>query len=307
MIRVALGIDIGGTNTKLALVTEKGHLVETSRFSTRDCHQYDLFLQNLKSHIHKLEENAKERGLEMLGYGLGIPNYNPLSGFLESPPNLPWGSVHFKKDMESLFSRPIFIDNDANIAAIGEGIFGDAQGIENYMVITVGTGIGTGIIVNNKILHGHTGIAGEGGHLCIIPNGRACGCGGFGHFESYCSVTGIKETYREQNNEEIHYRELFPLFLKGEEKAVKVFQETAKYFGLALSSLAVLFSPQVMILAGGGMTPGKKFMTLIQNEFEKQIYPPLKGRVSLVLSEKEVLNGAVLGASALVFSSLAKR
>ena len=301
-MKAVLGIDIGGTNGKLGLVAENGEVVETKRFSTRDCLEYSMFLSELKRCGDELLDIARQRGLHFDGVGIGVPNYNPKTGYLVSPPNLKWGDVHFLKDMKDIFGDNVSIENDANVAALGEGSFGEAVGIDDYIVVTVGTGIGTGIVVNGKILHGESGIGGEGGHLCIVPNGRQCGCGGFGHFEAYCSVTGMKNTYTEMFGSEIHYRELAPLFVENHPDAIKVFEKSAEHFGIALSQFAVLFSPKKIILAGGGMMVGQKFLKMIQDEFEKQIYPPLKGRVDVSVSTKEVLNGAVLGAASLVLS-----
>lgn len=301
-MRAVLGIDIGGTNGKLGLVAENGEVVETKRFSTRDCIEYSMFLSELKRCGDELLVIAKERGLQLDGVGIGVPNYNPKTGYLVSPPNLQWGNVHFIDDMKTIFGSNVAIENDANVAALGEGKFGVAAGVDDYIVVTVGTGIGTGIVVNGKIVHGESGIGGEGGHLCIVPNGRKCGCGGRGHFEAYCSVTGIKNTYAEIFGKEIHYRELAPMFMEGNEDAIKVFEISAQHFGIALSQFAVLFSPKKIILAGGGMMVGQSFLKMIQSEFEKQIYPPLRGRVEVSVSTKEVLNGAVLGAASLILS-----
>lgn len=298
----ALGIDIGGTNGKLGLVTQNGEVVETRRFSTRDCIEYSSFLSQLEKNALALIEEAKSRGLTFKGVGIGVPNYNPKSGYLVSPPNLKWGSPFFLDDMKNIFSQygEVTVENDANVAAIGEGSFGEAVGINDYIVVTVGTGIGTGIVVNSQVVHGDTGIGGEGGHLCIVPDGRECGCGGLGHFEAYCSVTGMKKTFEEMYGEEIQYRELAPLFIKDEPNAVKVFETSARYMGIALSNLAVLFSPKKIILAGGGMMVGERFLEMIQSQFNQYVYPPLKGKVEITLSRKEVLNGAILGASSLI-------
>jgi len=301
-MKAVLGIDIGGTNGKLGLVAENGEVVETRRFSTRDCIEYSMFLNELKRCQDELHSIAKDRGLQLRGVGIGVPNYNPKTGYLVSPPNLKWGNVYFLKDMKDIFGEKVCIENDANVAALGEASFGVAKGINDYIVVTVGTGIGTGIVVNGEIVHGESGIGGEGGHLCIVPNGRQCGCGGRGHFEAYCSVTGMKNTYKEMFGEDIHYRELAPMFINGDKDAITVFEKSAAHFGIALSQFAVLFSPKKIILAGGGMMVGERFLKMIQDEFEKQIYPPLRGRVEVSVSTKEVLNGAVLGAASLILS-----
>ncbi len=289
-----LGIDIGGTNTKLGVVDDKGRVLTKTVFPTMADQDISMFLDNLKREVDKISKQYPFTKI-----GVGSPNYSSKTGFLASPPNLSWGSVNLKKLInEALPSFEINIENDANIAAVGEKIYGEAQSLSDFIVITVGTGIGSGIFIENKLFTGLSGLAAEAGHIQIASENRACGCGGRDHFESYCSVSGIKQTYKEvTGKDEVSYRGLVGEFNDGDPIALEVFTKTAIHFANGLSSIAALFSPERFILTGGGMTNGEKFLNLIQKEFSARAYS-LQKHIPIEISSIAKEDGAILGAAA---------
>lgn len=289
-----LGIDIGGTNTKLGIVDDKGVVLTKSTFPTQADKNISIFLENLKIEVDKI---ADEFSFSKIG--IGSPNYSSKTGFLASPPNLSWGSINLKKFILNLFpGYEITIENDANIAAVGEKIYGEGKALSDFIVITVGTGIGSGIFIDNKLFTGLSGLAGEAGHIQIASNKRKCACGGYDHFESYCSVSGIKTTYMELTGEsQVSFRELVSRFHNDDPMAVEVFTLSAKHFSNALSSLAALFSPERFILTGGGMSNGDKFLSLIQKEYSINGYA-LQKHIPIAISNIAKEDGAILGAAA---------
>lgn len=297
--KIAIAVDIGGTNTKLAVISDNKEVLHQEKFRTIEFSTFESYLNKFKQTL----DGILDKFSDVVGLGIGAPNYNPLTGKLVSPPNLNWGSIDLLKNFSSITSIPIFMDNDANIAAIGEKVWGNAQDANNFIVITVGTGIGTGIFVNNKIVHGSNGIGGEGGHLIVKPDGRECGCGGLGHFESYCSVTGIKKTYFEKTNKDLTYREIVRNFQDDDKSTIEVFKETAKYFAIGLSQLTTTLSPKKVILIGGGMAVGNDYVTMVREQYQKYSYGPLK-ETPIILSEQAIEYGAILGCAGLVFSFL---
>jgi glucokinase len=294
VLPVILGIDIGGTNTKLGVVNKEGKVLVKNVFETKADQDISIFLTQLKVEVDKIS-----RDYSFDKVGIGSPNYSSKTGFLASPPNLSWGSINLKKLIEETLPHyEISIENDANIAAVGEKIYGEARALSDFIVITVGTGIGSGIFINNKLFTGLSGLAAEAGHIQIASNNRSCGCGGFDHFESYCSVSGMKKTYLEITGEkEVSYRNLVSRFNKDDEVAIKVFEMTAKHFANGLSTIAALFSPERFILTGGGMTNGDKFLKLIQDQYISTSYC-LQSHIPIGISSIAKEDGAILGAAA---------
>ncbi len=295
---LVLGIDIGGTNTKYSLVSSQGKIFDAMSIPTQAERDFDWYIDYLKEHTHKylVKHNVDPKHVVV---GVGLPNYSSQKQLLIAPPNLSWGTRQVAPAFKSIFSDSVFMENDANVAALGEKLWGSAVGLDHFMVITVGTGIGSGIVSHGQLLTGSTGMAGEGGHISVVGNQRPCGCGGRDHFESYCSVVGIKKTYEEQYGKTVRYRDMIDLFRQGDEKTLKVFELTAKKFGFALAQLIVCFSPQKIILAGGGMVAGEVFLKMIESSLNQSIYQPLKKSVQLEVSSISTSEGAILGAAAL--------
>ena len=224
-----------------------------------------------------------------------------ITGELISPPNLGWGSIPLKKYFEDRFSLPIYLSNDANVAALGEKVWGAAKEMNDFIVVTLGTGIGTGVFVNNGLLHGHNGLGGEGGHIQIYPEGRICGCGGHGHLECYASVRGIKETVRMLTNKEYKFKEIAEGYRAGETVMVEAFRKTAKYLAIGLADMGSLFLPKAFILAGGIATIGESFREQVEMYYNQQVFLPFKNQTEILTSQIATEHGAVLGAASQVF------
>ncbi len=298
MTKVVLGIDIGGTNTKFALVEKGGNVVDVHKFHTHAELPFDTFLKTLHENIDPV---LKDYGIkpEELEVGVGCPNYSSVQNKLINPPNLSWKNESMLEKISKGFKK-VIIENDANAAALGEFRWGKAKGCHNFAAITVGTGIGSGVFIDGELLRGHHGLAGEAGHLVVESDGRICGCGGKGHFESYCSVTGIKKTFHEITGKDLTYREIVPLYKNGDLDALTAFEATADYFAIGISQVVTLLGVEKIILIGGGMVVGEPFVETIKSKIDHYIFPNLQNSFSLELSNLALEYGAVLGAAALV-------
>jgi glucokinase len=299
---IAIGIDIGGTNTKVGLVTDEGKLVSFTSFPTTEPANFDLFTQKVHSTVHELLHQEDIAFSQVQGIGVGAPNGNAKNGFIESPPNLKqWGTVDLLTPFKDIFKCPIFLDNDANVAALGEGLWGAAQGMQDYIVITLGTGVGTGVVVNGKLVRGVNGLAGEGGHIIIESNGRNCGCGGRGHLETYASVRGIKLTVKEITGRDLQFCEIAQLYRSNDKEIHKAFEQTIFQLGKGLSIMGSLLAPEAIIIAGGVATIGESFCNGLKTVYDDLVYTPFKGATKLLISSISTGEGAVLGAASLVF------
>lgn len=248
MKKLAFGIDIGGTNTKIGLVEDGGNVLSFKTFPT---HYPTNFVEFTNVVFTYLKEILPDFEKLVTGIGIGAPNANSDNGWIENPPNLKWGSVDLIKEFSKHTKLPLHLENDANVGAVGEKLWGGAKDIDDFVVITLGTGIGTGIYCNGKILKGHNHLAAEGGHITIVPNGRACHCGGFGHLECYASVRGIKETAKTILQKEIQFRELVELYHNQDTRVIEIFKKTADFLALGLADMTVLLGPKKIFLAGG--------------------------------------------------------
>lgn len=300
MKKWALGIDIGGTNTKFALVDREGDVREPQSFRTQSGDSFSIYSDRLKEHVHAYLK-LHNLSISDVVIGVGVPNYSSVNQLLNSPVNLSWGTFPIMKAFKEMFACPIFMENDANVAALGEHLWGGATGCDNFVVITVGTGIGSGVFANGHLVVGHTGQAGEGGHLIVGEQNRPCNCGGVDHFECYCSVAAIKEFVKERTGEDMRYHDISAKFLAGDEAIRDVFRHVAVYFARGLHQLMVCFSPSNIILAGGGMVVGEDYLNMISSELDKIIYKPMRGSVEIKISTLSTSSGAVLGAAALAF------
>lgn len=299
---IAVGIDIGGTNTKIGLVTSEGKLLGFSTFPTTEPENFDLYTQKVKSTVDELLKEHNVNYEQIQGFGVGAPNGNAKNGYVESPPNLKqWGTVDLVTPFSNAFHKPIKLDNDANVAALGEGLWGAAKGMHDYLVVTLGTGVGTGIVVNNDLVRGVNGLAGEGGHIIIEEKGRNCGCGGRGHLETYASVKGIKLTVKEITGRDLQFREIAELYRNNDPEIVKAFQQTIYELGKGLSIMGSLFAPEAIILAGGVATIGETFCKGVEEVYNELVYTPFKGATKILISTISTGEGAVLGAASLVF------
>ena len=245
--------------------------------------------------------------------GVGAPNGNYYSGTIEFAPNLPWrGIIPLAAMFEDKLGIPTALTNDANAAAIGEMTYGAARGLKDFIMITLGTGVGSGIVINGQLVYGHDGFAGELGHVIVNPEGRVCGCGRKGCLETYCSATGVARTAREflvarsepsllRNVpvEDIQSKDVYDAAVKGDKLAQEIFEYTGKILGEALANFVAFSSPEAIILFGGLAKSGDYITKPIQKALEDNVLNIYKGKTKLLLSQLKDADAAVLGASAL--------
>jgi glucokinase len=316
-IEIALGIDIGGTNTTLGFVTRKGTLVAESKMLTQSHEPAAAYVVRLHAKIKEMQEKINET-YELKGIGVGAPNANYYKGTVEYPPNLKWeGVTNLAEMIQRHYQVPVAITNDANAAAIGEMKFGAAKGMKHFIVITLGTGLGSGIVVDGKMVYGHDGFAGELGHTIVNVNGRFCGCGRRGCLETYVSAGGICRTVFEllaERKEESELRSfsfnqltskmISDAAQHGDKIALEAFDLTGKILGIKLADAVAHTSPEAIILFGGLSAAGELLLKPTQRYMEEYMLNIFKGKVRLLPSGLLEGNAAVLGASALIWNEL---
>jgi glucokinase len=319
MKKLAIGIDIGGTNTAFGLVDKNGKIYYHGSIKTQNHKLIEDFIKELSDAIDLGKKEIKEE-FEIVGLGIGAPNGNYYSGCIEDAANLRWqGKVQLVKLFAKRFSQPIFLTNDANAAAIGEMVYGGAKGMKNFIVITLGTGLGSGIVVNGDLLYGHDGFAGEVGHMIVSPDGRDCGCGRQGCLETYVSATGVVRTvYKlladhtdESELRHIPYNELTAKKVseaaqRGDKIAIETFEHTGKMLGRVLADVVAVTSPEAIFLFGGLTKAGNILFEPVQFHMEKNMMSLFKNKVKLLPSKLDD-NAAILGSSALVWNELSKK
>ena len=314
--QVALGIDIGGTNTKYGLVNHRGEILAKGSIKTDAYEDVKDFIQALYSNIKPLmDEHCRDKYIE--GIGMGAPNANYYTGRIEHAPNLKWkGVVHMADLMTEKFGLPCKLTNDANAAALGEMMYGAARGMKDFIMITLGTGVGSGIVCGGNLVYGHDGFAGELGHTIVKPNGRKhWSTGSEGSLEAYASATGIAITAKKMraefpesllNNyaeEDINSRTVHECALKGDPTAIEVFRYTGQKLGEALANFVMFSSPEAILLFGGVIKAGTFILKPTKLHMERNLLPIFRGKVKLVFSELDEADAAILGASALVWES----
>ncbi|MCE1189033.1 MAG: ROK family protein [Ignavibacteria bacterium] len=311
--QVVLGIDIGGTNTAFGLVDRLGNIIVETSIPTNNQQNEVQFFERLFPAIEEML--LKHEDSDLIGIGIGAPNANYYSGTVEKAPNLNWsGVVPISKIVEEHFHVPVKITNDANAAALGEMLFGTAKGMKDFIVITLGTGLGSGIVCNGQLLYGHDGFAGEVGHIIVIPNGRDCGCGRKGCLEAYASATGIKRTVsellcnsqqpsllRELTYNEITSKMIFEAAIQHDAIAEEAFQITGEILGRALANAIAFTSPEAIILFGGLALSGETIRIPTQKAMDEYTLNIFHGKTKLLISKMQKANTAVLGASALIW------
>lgn len=307
-----LGMDIGGTNTVFGVVDSRGNVLATDSVKT---HQYDDVNNYVSAICEKIVPMVEKFGGadNIKGMGVGAPNGNYYTGTIEFAPNLPWrGIIPLAAMFEERLGIPTALTNDANAAAIGEMTYGAARGMKDFIMITLGTGVGSGIVVNGQLVYGHDGFAGELGHVIVKENGRLCGCGRKGCLETYCSATGVARTAREfliarpepsllRNipAEEIQSKDVYDAVVKGDKLAQDIFEYTGTILGEALANFIAFSSPEAIILFGGLSKSGDYIMKPVQKAMEDNVLNIYKGKTKLLLSQLKDADAAVLGASAL--------
>ena len=308
-----IGIDMGGTNTVFGIVDARGTVIASSSIKTAKHSDVNDYVDELYNEITKLMADNDTIG-KINGIGVGAPNGNYYTGMIEEAPNLPWPSpIPFADLMTQKFGIPCIITNDANAAAIGEMTYGAARGMKDFIMITLGTGVGSGIVVNGQMVYGHDGFAGELGHVIMKrKNGRTCGCGRTGCLEAYCSATGVARTareflelrsdeskLRELQIEDITSKDVYDCAIAGDKLAKEIFDYTGNILGEALADFTAFSSPEAFIIFGGLAKSGDLLMNPVKEAFEKNVLGIYRGKVKILLSEMKEADAALLGASAL--------
>jgi glucokinase len=311
----ALGIDIGGTNTVFGIVDHRGGIQYRGAISTKKHLRVEDYIDELYTAITPAIDQVG--GVNNIrGIGIGAPNGNYYKGTIEYAPNLTWkGIVPITDLMTAKFSLPSALTNDANAAAVGEMMYGAAKGMKDFIMITLGTGVGSGIVANGNLILGHDGFAGELGHTIIIPNGRHhWGTNAYGSLEAYCSATGVRLTalemldnrkedslMRNYAKEEIDSRLVYDCAIQGDAIANEVYQFTGDILGKALANFIMFSSPEAIILFGGLCKAGDLLLNPTKKAMETHLLPIFQDKVKLIFSELKEADAAVLGASALVW------
>lgn len=298
-MKSTIGIDIGGTGTKFGVVTPDGKIPEQATIATRDFATPVAFADALAERVRgMISRHGGEKNFS--GIGMGGPNGNFYTGNIEHAPNLPWkGIIPLAAMMTERLNLPAQLTNDANAAAIGEMIYGSAKGMKDFFVITLGTGVGSGIVSDGKVVYGKTGFAGEFGHVIVKRDGRACGCGRRGCLETYSSATGLMLSAKEKFGESLTSHEIAMRALEGSAEAKAIFTETGKILGEALADAAVLFSPEAIILSGGVTRAGELIFAPTREHFEKNLLNIFQKSVTIIPSGLPESDAAILGAAAL--------
>ena len=317
---VVIGIDIGGTFTKYGIIDINGHCLKENFTDTDKYFDFDIYLENLHTEIEETVSSIKE-SIKIRGIGIGAPNGNYYRGTIENAPNLNWkGVVPFVEKMKIYYPGiPVVLTNDANAAAHGEMIYGGAKGMKDFIVITLGTGLGSGIVVNGDLVYGHDGFAGELGHINVKHRGRDCGCGKSGCLETYASATGIKRTVfkllaeriveselRNYSFEELTSKMIFEAAKKGDKIALEAFEITGRILGVKLADAVACTSPEAIFLFGGLTKAGDILIEPTKKYMEENLFPIYRGKIKLLVSNLQETNAAVLGASALAWKELQK-
>ncbi len=300
MERVAIGIDIGGTNIEIGVVDQKGNLLFSFRWKTWDFPQAENFVEHLAQSIKKILEEDKFR---IIGIGIGAPTANYYSGQIEYAPNMPWqGIVPLQRMVYQATGIPTKLTNDANAVAHGELIFGGGRQMKHFAVITLGTGLGSGIVVDGHVLYGQHGLAGEFGHTQVDTDGRLCSCGRRGCLETYVSIRGITTTYKELGGkEDLNPRDIFLRAQQGDALCIETYKYTAQILGNKLADLVHLFDPEAIFLYGGVANAHPLIIPFAREEMERNLLKAFRGKIKILPSQLLDKKGAVLGAAALIW------
>ncbi len=312
--QVALGVDIGGTNTKYGIVNHRGEILAKGSLKTDEYPKVEDFIDALYSKVTPLlEQHCSQKQFD--GIGVGAPNANYYRGTIEQAPNLHWkGIVPFAELMTKKFGVPCKMTNDANAAALGEMMFGAARGMKDFIMMTLGTGVGSGIISNGQLIYGHDGFAGELGHTIVKPGGRKhWSTGSEGSLEAYASATGITITAKKMRAEfpssmlnnypedQVNSKIVYECAMNGDPIAIEVFRYTGQKLGEALANFVMFSSPEAILLFGGVIKAGDFILKPTKLHMERNLLPIFRNKVKLVFSELDEADAAILGASALVW------
>jgi glucokinase len=314
MKKASIGVDIGGTNTRYGIVDETGNVLLKGSIPTPTKDNVKKYIDDISKGIKILMQQIND--FEYIGIGIGAPNGNYYTGNIELAPNLPFkGVVPIVALLKEQFPAidNIVLTNDANAAALGEMKFGGAKGMRNFVMITLGTGLGGGVVVNGEMVYGKDSFAGELGHILVTPEGRECGCGQFGHLETYCSATGMVRTafdllshhnakesvLANKTFNELTSKEIYEAACQGDEIALTVFEITGDILGQALADIVHILSPEAIFFFGGPVAAGELLFKPTRESMENHLMPIFKNKTKILLSQLRHGDAAIVGASAL--------
>jgi glucokinase len=317
----SIGIDIGGTNTALGIVNRRGDILAQERLHTKDYATFPDFVDAIKTHLDVIIE--KYGRAHIAGVGVGAPNANYYSGEIALAANLKWkGMLPLRKLIQEATGLPVTVTNDANATAIGEMIYGSAKGMKDFIIITLGTGVGSGFVANGQLIYGHDGFAGELGHVIAVRDGRECGCGRKGCLETYSSATGIVRTANEvlagmteditgmpeqwllptyKRGAEISSSGIYKAALEGDPTAAAIFDFTGKILGQTLADAVAITSPEAIILFGGLAKAGDYILKPTKKYMEENLLAIYKNKIDIIPSGLSERDAAILGTAALAW------
>lgn len=312
-----IGLDLGGTNSVFGIVDENANVLATTSIRTAGQNDLNLYIEAAMGALQPMID--KVGGIENIqGMGIGAPNGNFYTGNIEYAPNLPWkGIVPFSKLFKERLGIPVVLTNDANAAALGEMTYGVAKGMKNFIMITLGTGVGSGIVINGQLVYGCDGFAGELGHVTVdyTENARLCGCGRRGCLETYCSATGVARTAREILSktdkpsslrdiplDEITSRDVSIAAEHGDEVALDIYKFTGELLGKSCANFTAFSSPEAYVFFGGLTKAGNLLMDPIKKAYDEHVMEIYKGKAKMLISQLDDAQAAVLGASALAWN-----
>lgn len=312
-----IGIDIGGQTTKMGIVDTRGNVLAKNVVRTDTHDEVGLYLEDVKNGLEELISHAGAEGM-VRGIGVGAPNANYYTGEIANAVNISWSAKNGATPLARLLSEkmngmPVVITNDANAAAMGEMTYGAAKGMKDFIMITLGTGIGSGIVINGQILYGHDGFAGELGHTCAVRGGRACNCGRNGCLETYCSAIGVARTAREwletypdartvlRGKVDITSKDIYEAAAGGDEFAKRIFDFTGRILGENIADFVAFSAPEAIVLFGGLARAGDLLRIPLEEAMNKNMLSIWKDKIKIVFSQLKESDAAILGASALAW------
>ena len=311
--QLVVGIDIGGQTTKLGVVNIQGTVLAQTVIRTDTYSEVEPYIAELADAIRKIMAEANAEG-KVRGIGVGAPNGNYYKGTIENAVNIAWGrsTIEFAKLLsEAMGGIPVSLTNDANAAAVGEMTYGAARGMKNFIMITLGTGVGSGIVINGDVVYGHDGFAGELGHVTAVRNnGRACNCGKTGCLEAYASATGVARTAREwleltdepsllRNLDTIASKDVYDAAKEGDKLALKIFEFTGKMLGRSFADFIAFSAPEAIVLFGGLARAKEFLLEPMETAMNENVVSIWKNKVKIIFSQLKESDAAILGASAL--------
>lgn len=313
-MNLMIGVDLGGTYTKFGLVTKEGKLIAENFIETDSTVSYTDFFKTLHQEIVDLK-NSRAYSSKVVGIGIGAPSGNYLSGKIENASNLNWpDNIPVARLMADYSGLPVAVTNDANAAAMGEMRYGIARGVQNFISLTLGTGLGSGIVIDGKLVNGQNGHAGELGHTIAVSGGRMCGCGRKGCLETYASAPGLLKTlinllqtteiesvFRGRKEGTITAKDITHEASKGDLLSLEAFDTTGRVLGEKLADAVAFLNPSLIVLSGGLANSGSLILEPAIKHFEKNLLGIFKGTVTIRLSEMTKKNAAILGAAAMMW------